>query len=378
MWEGSGRDTERKNRMIYWKKITSGLLAAVMFASAVPLYTNAEETAGKNTAATIKAVTEADTAADTGEAVQKNIVVVIDPGHGGSNTGGQIPGLDEKNATLITAMAMKEELEKYKGITVYLTRYGDDELSLSQRPQLAADVGADFFFSLHYNKAVPNRLYGAEVWIPSLGENYSKGYACGDLILNELCDGYGLYRRGIKTKLNKTGTDYYGVIKNATALGIPSMIIEHCHIDNEVDIPYFNSIEKLQLLGRLDATGVAKYFRLQSDVLGVDYSNVQQTVVAAPVIPIGQDETPPQVAAVVAASQADGQINAVLQGVDAQSGIFYYDYSLDRGITWSALQKWDSVSPSYAVTIPGNSDTLTVRIYNQYDLSTQSATVMVN
>lgn len=333
---------------------------------------------GKNTAADIKVTAGENTAANAEESAEKNIVIVIDPGHGGSNIGGQIPGLDEKYATLITAFAMKEELEKYQGVTVYLTRYGDDELSLSQRPQIAANAGADFFFSLHYNKAVPNRLYGAEVWIPSVGENYSKSYACGDMILNELCDGYGLYRRGIKTKLNKAGTDYYGVIKNATALGIPSMIIEHCHIDNEVDMPYFNSIEKLQLLGRLDATGVAKYFRLKSDVLGVDYSDVQQTVVAPPAVPIGQDETPPQVAAVVSASKADGQINAILQGVDSQSGILYYDYSLDRGITWSALQRWDSVSPSNAVVIPGESDTLTVRIYNQYDLCTQSSTVPVS
>lgn len=311
-------------------------------------------------------------------AAESNIVVVIDPGHGGSNIGGQIPGLDEKNATLITALAMKEELEKYEGITVYLTRYGDEELSLAERPQIAAAVNADFFFSLHYNKAVPSRLYGAEVWIPSLGENYSKGYACGDMILNELCDNYGLYRRGIKTKLNTKGTDYYGVIRNAQALGIPSMIIEHCHLDNEVDVPYFNSIEKLQQFGRLDATGVAKYFHLKSGVLGVDYSDVQITSVAAPVMPVGQDLTPPEVAAVVSASEEGGQIKAVLQGADSQSGILYYDYSLDGGITWSALQKWDCVGQTNTVMIPGSGDTLTVRIYNQYDLASQSAAVPIS
>ncbi len=334
------------------KRIMAGILTAVIIAGVFPSFSAYAE--------------------------ENNIVVVIDPGHGGSNFGGQIPGLDEKDATLITALAMKDELEKYEGITVYLTRYDDTELSLSQRPQIAAAVGADFFFSLHYNKAVPNRLYGAEVWIPSLGENYSKSYACGDMILNELCDNYGLYRRGIKTKLNSQGTDYYGVIKNASALGIPSMIIEHCHIDNDVDVPFFNSTEKLQQFGRLDATGVAKYFKLRSDELGVDYSNIQHAVITPPTVPVSQDLTPPEVAEVVSASGSNGQISAVLRGADSQSGILYYDYSLDGGITWSALQEWNSISQSNTVTIPGNGDTLTVRIYNQYDLASQSSTVAVS
>ena len=309
---------------------------------------------------------------------EKNIVVVIDPGHGGSNIGGQIPGIDEKNATLITALAMKEELEKYEGITVYMTRSGDADLSLEERANVAGAVGADFLFSLHYNKAVPNRLYGAEVWIPSLGENYARSYACGDMVLNELCDTYGLYRRGIKTKVSAvSGVDYYGVIKHARALGIPSMIIEHCHIDNEMDLPFFNSPEKLVQLGRLDATGVAKYFGLKSTSLGVDYSGIQKTTVAPAMARVIQDMTPPETAAISSASKNNGQITAVLQGMDSQSSILYYDYSLDGGLTWSALQKWNSVGTENTVTIPGNGDSLTVRIYNQYDLATQSAVVPV-
>lgn len=363
------------------KKMRTGLLAAGIiagagiFVSAVPFSVKAAPEAV--TVETVNSAAEllAPEAAQSLSEAEKNIVVVIDPGHGGSNIGGQIPGLDEKNATLITALAMKEELEKYEGITVYLTRYEDSELSLSQRPQMAAAVGADFFFSLHYNKAVPNRLYGAEVWIPSLGEGYSKGYACGDLILNELCDGYGLYRRGIKTKLNNKGTDYYGVIKNAAALGIPSMIIEHCHLDNAEDVPYFNSIEKMQQLGRLDATGVAKYFKLRSNVLGVDYSNVQSAQIAPPQIPVMQDVTPPEVASIVSAKRENGQIQAVLDGVDMQSGILYYDYSLDGGATWSALRRWNSADRRVAVTIPGSGVSLTVRLYNGYDLAAQSNTV---
>lgn len=338
-------------------RLLAGMMAASVLAGLFPLCASAapEDTAG-----------------------EKNIVIVIDPGHGGSNIGGQIPGIDEKNATLVTALAMKEELEKYEGVTVYMTRTGDTDLSLEERVNVAGILGADFLFSLHFNKAVPNRLYGAEVWIPSLGENYAKSYACGDMVLNELCDTYGLYRRGIKTKVSAVnGQDYYGVIKYAGGLGIPSMIIEHCHIDNEADIPFFNSPEKLVQLGRMDATGVAKYFGLKSSLLGVDYSGIPKTAVAPAMVPVIQDMTPPETAAISSVSKNNGQIRAVLQGMDSQSGILYYDYSLDGGLTWSSLQKWNSVEPENTVTIPGVGDSLTVRIYNQYDLATQSAVVPV-
>lgn len=306
---------------------------------------------------------------------QQNITIMIDPGHGGRNLGGQVPGIEEKNITFMTAVAMKEELEKYEGITVLMTRYEDTELSLQQRAQLAAEAGADFFFSLHYNKSVSGRLYGAEVWIPSLGENYSKAYACGDLILNELCDGYGLYRRGIKTKLGNGGLDYYGVIRGATSFGIPSMIIEHCHMENVEDIPFYNSPEKIKKLGVLDATGVAKYFGLRSEKLGVDYSSVARTQVAAPVLPVGQDLTPPETAQIVSAAKTGNTIKARLRGMDAQSPILYYDYSLDGGVNWSALQRWNSPGADYDITIPADASSLTVRIYNQYDLATMSQTV---
>ena len=41
------------------------------------------------------------------------VVVAIDPGHGGENLGAECNGYTEKNLTMIVALAMKEELEKY-------------------------------------------------------------------------------------------------------------------------------------------------------------------------------------------------------------------------------------------------------------------------
>lgn len=49
-----------------------------------------------------------------------------------------------KNMTMIVALAMKEELEKYEGIEVYLTREEDKDMSLEERAEYAASRNADF------------------------------------------------------------------------------------------------------------------------------------------------------------------------------------------------------------------------------------------
>lgn len=64
------------------------------------------------------------------------VVIVIDPGHGGKNLGAQYEGLTEKEMTMITAKAMKEELEKYEGVVVYLTHEGDENMSIKDRALL--------------------------------------------------------------------------------------------------------------------------------------------------------------------------------------------------------------------------------------------------
>lgn len=312
----------------------------------------------------------------TAKAAGKEVVIVIDPGHGGSNEGAQINGMFEKDITMVTALAMKEELEKYEGVKVYLTRDADIDLTLAQRAQIAADLQADFLYCLHYNMSAPHNLFGSEVWIPSAGTGYVKGYAAGDLVLNELCDGYGLYRRGIKTKLGSTGEDYYGILRQSVLRGVPAVLVEHCHMDHINDAPFYNSIEKMQQMGRLDATAAAKYFQLKSTTLGVDYTGYPRTVVSAPAVPAMQDLTPPESVNLSLHSVSEGKAQITIQAVESQSQLLYYDYSSDGGITWSPLQKWNVGSVSTSAAIPVNSaaanKTILVRVYNNYDLAAQS------
>jgi N-acetylmuramoyl-L-alanine amidase len=85
-----------------------------------------------------------------------NRVIVIDPGHGGVNTGTHsvLDGRFEKEFTLDWAERLKPLLET-NGWTVFLTRTDDSEISLANRVALAEARRADVFMSLHFNSAAP-------------------------------------------------------------------------------------------------------------------------------------------------------------------------------------------------------------------------------
>ena len=89
----------------------------------------------------------------TGELPVDDLVIVIDPGHGGDEEGGMYDSFVEKELTLVTAKAMKEELEKYEDVTVYLTRDDDRKMSLEERVAFAKEVQADFLFCLQIGRA---------------------------------------------------------------------------------------------------------------------------------------------------------------------------------------------------------------------------------
>jgi len=85
------------------------------------------------------------------------VTIVIDPGHGGSDTGAVSPhGLYEKNANLLQASAVRAELER-RGYRVLMTRSDDRALVLTERPRLAHSENADAFVSIHHNAPAANQ-----------------------------------------------------------------------------------------------------------------------------------------------------------------------------------------------------------------------------
>jgi N-acetylmuramoyl-L-alanine amidase len=95
--------------------------------------------------------------------------IVLDPGHGGGETGAIGPsGTEEKEITLLLARALKSRLERRLPVRVLLTRGEDAELPLDSRTALANQNKADLFISLHLNSERGRGARGAETYFLSL------------------------------------------------------------------------------------------------------------------------------------------------------------------------------------------------------------------
>lgn len=321
----------------------------------------------------------------------ETIVIVIDPGHGGENLGTIENGFLEKEMTLTTAKSMYEELCQYDNVEVYLTRTDDVDLTLKERAEYAASVNADFLFSIHYNASVDHDLFGSEIWISATPPYNAYAYQFGYKFQEQMRD-MGLYLRGIKTKLNDKQTDYYGIIRESTALSVPSAIIEHCHVDEVRDYTFCDTDEELIAFGKADALAVAKYFGLKSTSLGVDYSNEftlpqadQEHAVKSTLL----DETPPDVCVIELAEidENTGKVKINVSAADYDSPMLYYDYSYDGGFSYSPLQMWPgsdvlkgTYTDTFSVTLEipsGVQPQIILRAYNMFDAFTESNKVAV-
>lgn len=103
--------------------------------------------------------------------VQARPVVVIDPGHGGAATGCEgYYGVYEKAVTLSIALLVRKYLEK-QGIDVVMTRWGDWDLPLHARADVANIVHAACFVSIHCNASLSLKPQGIETYTYGNGSN---------------------------------------------------------------------------------------------------------------------------------------------------------------------------------------------------------------
>ena len=212
-----------------------------------------------------------------------NIVVVLDPGHGGSDSGASGNGLREKDLTLKIAQYAKQELEKYAGVTVYLTRTSDGYVGLKDRATYAKSVNADIFVSLHINSNKSTSPNGAGIYYPNRNYNASFsdiGNGLATKIISKLTAlGLNTWRSDVGGIIREdeckdpdeeymypdgSHGDYHSVIRNCKKEGIPAILVEHAFISNASDASnYLSSDEKLKKLGVADAQGIAEYYNLK-------------------------------------------------------------------------------------------------------------------
>ncbi|SDE60904.1 N-acetylmuramoyl-L-alanine amidase family protein [Cellulophaga baltica] len=108
-----------------------------------------------------------------GQEIDAQKRIVIDVGHGGKDSGAiGINGIKEKDVVLDIALEiLRLNKNSETPLYIYLTRYSDTLISLSDRTKLAKALNADLFISLHCNHSHNPNARGIEVYV---GRNESR------------------------------------------------------------------------------------------------------------------------------------------------------------------------------------------------------------
>ena len=314
-----------------------------------------------------------------------SVTIVIDPGHGGvsadgdeTNSGCKYHGLEEKNVNLITAKAMYDELSEYGNVNVFLTRDKDEEVSLSRRVEFAQAKGADVIISIHYNASADHNFFGSEVFTSAYGKCYAIGHALGEQVMKEWVS-EGNIPKDIKTRIGKKG-DYYGLIRNGTSVGIPTIILEHGYLDNDRDYQRIKNEAAWKNFGIMDATAVAKFYGLEKNVVKESIGPEEIEEPSSPVMP--DDTEPTGVRLEIDNYNSNkGDVEFTLYAYDDESKLMYYGFmtdDVDKDTVFPELELWDGKNGKLTGTYhiqPGYSGKLTAKVYNVYQLDTLSNTV---
>ena len=157
-------------------------------------------------------------------------ILVLDAGHGAHDSGSTGNGVIEKEVNLKQTLAIADYLNTYSDIKVYLTREVDAYPTLGDRADLANEIEADIFVSVH-NNSHNEQSKGTEVlYYPSSTDIRSKQMAqiAQDYIVNEC----GTYNRGIKARPD------LAVLKKTQ---MPAILLEGAFISNPTEAEMLKS-----------------------------------------------------------------------------------------------------------------------------------------
>ena len=228
-----------------------------------------------------------------------DFVVVLDPGHGGVDGGAPGLGVREADVNLAIAKACRDELQKYAGVQVYMTRENDSTVELRDRVQFAVDHDADLVVSIHNNSSTNSSAHGAEVIVPREGnwyyqETFVTGNQLGEKILAKLV-ALGLSGRDVYSRPATSGDkyadgtpmDYYTMISGPREYGILGIIVEHAFVSNPSDAAFLSSNANLKALGQADAQAIVQQYGLTKwNVTGIKASSsvmVGSSVTVSPI-----------------------------------------------------------------------------------------------
>ncbi|MDF5715995.1 MAG: N-acetylmuramoyl-L-alanine amidase [Rhizonema sp. NSF051] len=175
------------------------------------------------------------------------IIVVVDPGHGGKDSGAPgLGGLLEKDVVLPISKRLAAILEQH-GIQVVLTRDADFFVDLAPRVELAQKVNATLFVSIHAN-SVDDRpdVSGLELYY------YDSGYNLAEVVRKSILQNISTIKdRGTRK------ARFYVLRKNT----MPSILVETGYMTGREDNPRLATSEYQNRMADAIARGVLQYLR---------------------------------------------------------------------------------------------------------------------
>ena len=168
----------------------------------------------------------------------KEVVVCIDPGHGGKDPGrlaGSKRYKDEKHIVLSIAKKLGKYIDnRIEGVSVIYTRTDDSFVSLEERVELANKKKADFFLSIHCNSNGSPRIYGTQSHIHS--HDFKASRALALRVEKEFRTRGGRHSRGIRSARERNQNLY--VVQYTE---MPAVLIETGFLSNLKEERYLNS-----------------------------------------------------------------------------------------------------------------------------------------
>ena len=215
----------------------------------------------------------------------KKYTIIVDPGHGGHDSGARGNGYNEKDIALQVATRLANNLRR--DYNVIMTRDSDFFVPLDTRAKIGNDANADFFISIHLNSSSSSSANGTEVFYFSKKDQGS--YAAqvakfenkvdgsygdvpfSDFILNDI-----FYRKNQKTSqaiaesvldglINLTGLRRRGVFGANFAVlrgsNSPSILVELGFMNNYSDLSQYLTPEGQERAASTIGDAIRKFFK---------------------------------------------------------------------------------------------------------------------
>lgn len=189
-------------------------------------------------------------------------MIIIDPGHGGTDPGKATQGLHESDIVLDTSKRLQSLLEKHTPFRVLLTRETDIRLGekqgedLKNRVDFAKEHNGDVFVSIHANASKNHDGYGTETFYykgsekKEVNEREKDSYMLADKIQKRLVKALDTRDRGVREG------DLYVLRENE----MPAVLTELAFLDNSADYEKLASESGRQIAAEAIYAGILDYY----------------------------------------------------------------------------------------------------------------------